>query len=103
MVIYKNKQKKNYINLEGFNRKVMVINRGYGVGKYKFNYCIINVNYNYLIENHLIVLFNDNFKLYNKIIKSFEDVRTKKFIKLYFGNNSMNSSELLNILPIYNK
>jgi tRNA1(Val) A37 N6-methylase TrmN6 len=101
MILYKNDKKKNYINLNGNNKRILVINRGYGIGKYKFSYCIIDVDFNYLIENHLIILSNDNFEIYNTIIKSFENEKTKKFIELYFGNNSINSVELLNILPIY--
>ena len=37
-----------------------------------------------------------------KIINSFQDIKTSKFIDIYFGNNAINSNELLNILPIYN-
>ena len=35
---YKNDEKKNYINKKGIRRPMIVINRGYGVGQYKFNY-----------------------------------------------------------------
>ena len=88
----------------------MVINRGYGVGSYNFNYCIINEydNNEYLIENHLISIkytkpiTNKNLiKIYKKIIKSFQNEKTIQFIKLYFGNNAINTTELSKILPIY--
>ena len=39
--------------------------------------------------------------LYEKIIMSFEKKQTKEFIKLYFGNNAINTTELCEILPIY--
>ena len=39
--------------------------------------------------------------LYKKIIISFDSKKTKEFIKLYFGNNAMNTTELCEILPIY--
>lgn len=39
---YSNKEKKNYINKKGDTSPLLVINRGYGVGSYNFNYCIIN-------------------------------------------------------------
>ena len=39
---YKNTEKKNYINKKGYRDIILVINRGYGVGKYNFNYAIIN-------------------------------------------------------------
>ena len=41
-------------------------------------------------------------KKYDKIINSFQNIKTSKFIDIYFGNNAINSNELLNILPIYN-
>lgn len=121
---YKDDNKKNYIDKPGIKTPLLVINRGYGVGKYNFEYCLINCeNYEnreenvceYLIENHLICIrhidistgattVSDNeevIKKYKMIIKSFEDSRTTEFIKTYFGNNAINTTELNNILPIY--
>ena len=108
---YKNIEKKNYINKKGYKDIILVINRGYGVGKYNFNYAIINDKKEYLIENHLLVVkYNKSqeitddelIKKYEKIINSFQNIKTSKFINIYFGNNAINSNELLNILPIYN-
>ena len=108
--IYSNKDKKNYINKEGSRKPLLVINRGYGVGEYKFTYCLINEtdNIEYLIENHLICIKytkeisnEELIKLYKNIILSLENENTKEFIKLYFGNNAINTTELCNILPIY--
>lgn len=106
---YTNKEKKNYINKKGDNSPLLVINRGYGVGNYNFNYCIINENdnINYLVENHLICikhtkLSNENLiQKYKQIIESFKKEKTGEFVKLYFGNNAMNTTELCKILPIY--
>lgn len=106
---YKNNEKKNYINKKGYNKPLFVINRGYGTGKYNFNYAIIDYdNLEYLVENHLlIVYYNENvskeilLEKYNNIKKSFENIKTKQFIELYFGNNTINTTEILNILPIY--
>jgi type I restriction-modification system DNA methylase subunit len=107
-VNYKNDEKKNYIDKQGNNDLLLVVNRGYGKGKYKFNYCLIDIDYNYLIENHLIYLkyrLNINREelkeLYNKIIKSFTNKKTNDFIMIYFGNNAINTTELQYILPIY--
>ena len=88
----------------------MVINRGYGVGSYNFNYCIINENdkLNYLIENHLIYIkytepLSNEILIdkYKQIVSSFKNKKTIEFINLYFGNNAMNTTELCKILPIY--
>lgn len=105
---YSNLAKKNYINKEGNNDLLIVMNRGYGVGNYKFDYCLIDVDYNYLVENHLICIkYTKNIDkkelkiLYNKILKSFDNERTQEFIKLYFDNNAINTTELCEILPIY--
>lgn len=105
---YKNDEKKNYIERPGRTGPVLVVNRGYGTGIYNFQYCLITGEVEYLIENHLICIhYTGSLKetylmnLYEKIITSLNDPRTKKFIKLYFGNNAINATELKYILPIY--
>ena len=105
---YKNEQKKNYINKKGENKPLLVLNRGYGVGTYNFEYCLINCEFDYLIENHLVCIRpKENtpddilIAMYKKIMSSFENEKTKEFIKLYFGNSAVNTTELIFILPIY--
>ena len=147
---YSNPEKKNYIHKKGNTGALLVINRGYGVGSYNFNYCIINEDktngygagegndgnggigndgnggigndgnggigndgnggIEYLIENHLICIkcndaetigHNDLVQKYKKIINSFNNEKTGEFIKLYFGNNAINTTELCHIFPIY--
>ena len=80
------KTKKNYIDKKGSTEPLLVINRGYGVGKYIFNYCIINErsNIEYLVENHLICIKyikslekEQLIEEYKKIIKSFENAKLK--------------------------
>jgi len=112
VIKYSNPDKKNYINMTGYKTPCLVINRGYGVGQYNFNYCVIDIKEEYLVENHLIQItpreeyktsFNKKelLKLYEKIIKSFNNDKTKEFIKLYLKNNAINIVELSYILPIY--
>lgn len=107
---YSNTEKKNYIDKPGNTNPLLVINRGYGKGQYKFNYCIINENSTkkYLIENHLICIKYNNtinnmelIEKYKKIINSFENKKTNEFIDIYFSNNGINTNELANLLPIY--
>jgi type I restriction-modification system DNA methylase subunit len=105
---YTNHDKKNFINKKGVKHPMIVINRGYGVGEYKFNYGLIDEIDEYLIENHLICIEYNNalptdklIILYKKILLSFNDKRTVEFITIYFGNNAINTTELNHILPIY--
>ena len=105
---YKNSDKKNFIHAKGLSDPVLVINRGYGTGNYKFEHCLIEGNFEYLIENHLICIRYSKEKKkedviagFHSIIKSLNDDRTKQFIELYFRNNAINTTELNNVLPIY--
>jgi tRNA1(Val) A37 N6-methylase TrmN6 len=105
---YKNDAKKNYICKTGIVRPMIVINRGYGIGEYKFECCIIDLQTEYLIENHLICIESiesipreELMEKYQTIMKSFRDKRTLEFIEMYFGNNAINTQELNYILPIY--
>lgn len=107
---YSNPVKKNYIDKEGMTEPLLVINRGYGMGAYTFNYCIINETNKteYLVENHLICIrYTKNIgkktllTKYKKIVESFEHSKTQEFIRLYFGNNAINTTEMCSILPIY--
>jgi tRNA1(Val) A37 N6-methylase TrmN6 len=109
---YKNGEKKNYIDKSGIRTPMIVLNRGYGTGEYKFSYCLIegggDGDRDYLVENHLICIECvdkidnvDAIARYRKVMKSFADERTTEFIKVYFGNSAINTTELGNILPIY--
>tara|TARA_Y100000389_G_scaffold178316_1_gene191381 strand:+ start:7818 stop:9263 length:1446 start_codon:yes stop_codon:yes gene_type:complete len=102
----KNNQLQSITNLPS-----LVVNRGYGNGNYTFNYALINEtsDNNYLVENHVICIKpkiekskTELIELYKKIIKSFNDPRTKEFIKLSFTNDAINTNELQYSLPIFN-
>jgi len=106
---YKDPKKKNYIDKEGITGPLLVVNRGYGKGKYCFNYCLIDIGEKpFLIENHVIcikyrgeITKTDLLKLYKSIIESFKDPKTKEFIDCYCTNDAINTTELQHILPIY--
>ena len=104
---YRDSLKKNYINKTGFKDKILLVNRGYGTGKYNLNYCIIDpekdklLKNGYLVENHCIVIHNETSSLLDKITRSFENPKTKEFIDIIFSNNAINIEEFLYILPIF--
>ena len=106
--VYSNNEKKNYINKSGHREPILLINRGYGMGNYKFEYCLMDEDIEYLVENHLICIKpkhplprDDLIALYNQIVQSLTNEKTEEFIQLYFGNNAINTTELSEILPIY--
>ena len=103
---FKDLQKKNYIQQQGYNDPILIVNRGYGNGDYKFNYAVVDMK-NYLIENHLIVIKSKQngtrkeiIEALNTISKSFSNKETCEFIELYFSNNAMNCREIESIIPI---
>lgn len=107
---FSNLEKKQYINKSGKKELLLIIKRGYGKGKYNFNYAIIDDDKEYLLENHILYIeynYKNNINkeqlldLYKKITNSFDNDKTKKFIDFYFKNNGINTNELQNILPIY--
>jgi type I restriction-modification system DNA methylase subunit len=105
---FSNEEKKQYINVKGKMGPTLIVNRGYGNGEYKFNYAIINPKQEYLCENHIICIIPKNemapdtlMANYEKITNSFENEKTKEFIKYYFANNGINTVELQTVLPIY--
>ena len=107
-VKYKDPSKLNYIMKDGNTDIILVINRGYGKGKYTFSYTLIDLDTPYLIENHLITIrFCGTLskelllKRYQQIIDSFCHENTGKFVEVYFGNNAINTTELKYVLPIY--
>ena len=105
---FNNEEKKQYINAKGKMGPTLIVNRGYGNGEYKFNYAVINPKQEYLCENHIICIVPKNemepntlMANYEKITNSFENEKTKEFIKYYFANNGINTVELQTVLPIY--
>ena len=105
--------KHNYIDIENttiktYDKPVLITPRGYGVGTYSLDYCIVDLREKYVLENHIIAIEpkkdmkrEDILEAYRRIITSFNDERTKKFVSLYFGNCAINTTELQYILPIY--
>ena len=104
---FKNEEKGQYIKKGGRLVPTLVVNRGNGNSRYNLNYAVITSG-PYLIENHLNEIYSPNnlekkdlLELYNKIIKSFKNPKTQKFIDQFLGNNGLSKTELETVLPIY--
>jgi|LauGreSuBDMM15SN_2_FD.fasta_scaffold33276_2 adenine-specific DNA-methyltransferase len=104
---YKNDTKQNFIRREGIHEPMVVINRGYGIGNYKLEYCLLDMSDTpFLVENHLICIVDsskerdEKIKRLNIVIQSLEHKDTQEFISLYFENGAINVTELKTILPI---
>jgi len=100
-------EKKQYINMDGINDTVIIVNRGNGNSAYKLNYALVNGSQKYLVENHLNVIYsptirgNELNELFNKIINSFKNEKTTLFINTFLGNNGLSKTELETVFPIY--
>jgi|LauGreDrversion4_2_1035121.scaffolds.fasta_scaffold19571_2 hypothetical protein len=104
---FKNDEKKQYINKDGRIDPVLVVNRGNGNSAYKLSYALIEKG-PFLIENHLNEIYSPKkmdrkklIEIYNKIMNSFKNPKTKKFIEIFLGNNGLSKTELESIFPIY--
>lgn len=100
--------KKNFINMEGSTDVILVVPRGYGVGEYKFDYCLIDTEHPYQVENHLICISierelkrNDKKIVLSKIATALDSIKTKRFVELYIGNHAINATELHKVLPVF--
>jgi adenine-specific DNA-methyltransferase len=105
--VFKNEEKKQYINKYGRINPTLVVNRGNGNSIYKLNYALLEKG-PYLIENHLNEIYtnekidnNELLEIYNKVINSFKNPKTQQFIELFLGNNGLSKTELETIFPIY--
>jgi methylase of polypeptide subunit release factors len=105
---FKNEEKHQYIKKEGRIDPILVVNRGNGNSKYVLNYALVSNIGPYLIENHLNEIYctkklkkEELLCLFNKVITSFNNPKTKLFINTFLGNNGLSKTELETIFPIY--
>jgi len=104
---FANDEKKQYINMDGVNDIVIVVNRGNGNSAYKLNYALVDGSFKYLAENHLNVIYSDRLignerkKMFDQIITSFKNPKTEQFTRTFLGNNGLSKTELETVFPIY--
>jgi len=103
LVLYNlNGEKKQYIkNLtkKPLSEPAILVSRGYG-NKYSFSFTLVE-NKTFYGENHVNVITAPNKEILHRIMNSFKDERTHKFIEYYTGNGALSKSEIESILPIF--
>lgn len=81
---------------------VILVERGYG-NSYHFNSVLVHLT-NFYAENHINVIYPKNVDaiIYlEKVMRSFKDERTHKFIKWFIGNGSISATDLETLIPIF--
>ena len=81
---------------------IIIINRGYGQSKYKFNFEFIdNKDYpnGFIVENHNLIISSNDETLLNHIYTMLSNNETKQFVESYITNGAMSVNDLkFNIL-----
>ena len=105
----RNDTKKQFIKMEGNTDTVIVVNRGNGNSAYKHTYAVIRgTDRPYLVENHLNVIYApskmalaEKSRVFDMVLRSFQNPKTELFIRAFFGNNGLSKTELETIFPIF--
>ena len=85
------------------NNPVIVINRGYGQGNYKYDFELIDEKLypnGFICENHLLVIESDIDTL-KTIFYLLGTTKTKQFVNLYITNGAMSVSEFMNNILLF--
>jgi len=99
------KEKKQYIKKmtkEPLAGPVILVERGYGNG-FSFNAVLCTLP-KFYAENHLNVIYARSKEAeaqLEKVLKSFKDPRSMKFIELFMGNGMLSATELETLMPIF--
>lgn len=81
---------------------VILVERGYG-NSLSFNYVLVDLK-DFYAENHVNVIYakrTDAIDNLHRVIKSFQDERTYRFIKWFIGNGSISATDLETLIPIF--
>lgn len=100
------KEKKQYVKdlakkatLDG---PVLLVERGYGNG-FSFNTVLVERK-GFYAENHLNVVYpksNESQTSLARVLASFKDPRTKRFVELFNGNGTISASDLEALVPVF--
>ena len=98
---FSNDEKKQYITMDGSTGPCIVVNRGNGNSAYQLSYAYVDGKRPYLVENHLNMILCKTEATAKKILASFANEKTVKFVSTFLGNNGLSKTELETIFPIY--
>lgn len=98
---FNNEEKKQYITMDGSTGPCIVVNRGNGNSAYQLSYAYVDGKRPYLVENHLNMILCKTEATAKKILESFANEKTVKFVSTFLGNNGLSKTELETIFPIY--
>lgn len=99
------KSRKQYvtgIDKPKLNGPVILVERGYG-NSFSFNAVLVELK-EFYAENHINVIYpktEEGAANLNRVIKSFHDERSKKFVKWFIGNGSVSATDIETLIPIF--
>lgn len=82
---------------------VILTDRGFG-NKFKMNAVYVDNLRGFYAENHINVIYPktpESAVNLTRVIESFKDERTAKFVSLFIGNGSISATDLETIIPIF--
>jgi adenine-specific DNA-methyltransferase len=81
---------------------VILVERGYG-NSFRFNVVLVEEK-GFYAENHLNVVYPKTAaatEALARVLKSFKDPRTKRFVELFNGNGTISASDLEALVPVF--
>ncbi len=99
------KSRKQYvtgIDKPKLNGPVILVERGYG-NSFSFNAVLVELK-EFYAENHINVIYpktEEGLLNLKRVIKSFHDERSKKFMKWFIGNGSVSATDIETLVPIF--
>jgi adenine-specific DNA-methyltransferase len=99
------KSRKQYvtgIDKPKLNGPVILVERGYG-NSFSFNAVLVELK-EFYAENHINVIYpktEEGAANLKRVIKSFHDERSKKFVKWFIGNGSVSATDIETLVPMF--
>jgi len=92
-------KRKQYINTDKphLSGKSILIERGYG-NTFLFDVVMVDME-KYYAENHVNVVYGDGD--FERVLRSLQDERTLRFIKMFCGNGTISAGDIMDVLPIW--